>query len=125
MANRIINEGPEEERIVYESDAGRRTLIRYASPVARLIWTVLTIVNVILALRFLLRLVGASTASGFTDLIYTLSAPLVDPFVGILRSTATNSGVAEWTTLIAMVVYWAVAWVLMWLSAVPRAVSKY
>lgn len=80
---------------------------------ARLIWALLWIVEAILGLRFILRLIAANPAAGFTDFIYRLSRPLVDPFVNVVRNTATGNstgGVIEWFTLIAMIVYWLAAW---------------
>jgi hypothetical protein len=79
---------------------------------ARVVWTIMGIVEGILGLQFILRLIGANPAAGFTNFIYSLAHPLLVPFFNVVRNTSTgsNGGVFEWTTLIAMVVYWLLAW---------------
>lgn len=76
----------------------------------QIIWYILGIFEILLAFRFLLRLVGANPASGFTNLIYTLSAPLALPFRGIVGATQFGTSVIEWSTLIAMIVYLVIAY---------------
>jgi hypothetical protein len=86
----------------------RETRVNYA---ARVVWTILGIVESVLALRFVLKLIGANPVAGFTDFIYTLAGPLLAPFSNVVRNAGTGTGgVFEWTTLIAMVVYWLLAW---------------
>ena len=79
---------------------------------ARVVWTLLGILESVLGIQFLLRLVGANPAAGFTQFMYNLASPFLAPFRGIVASTATgaNAGVVVWSTLIAMIVYYAVAW---------------
>ncbi|MBI3250535.1 MAG: YggT family protein [Candidatus Andersenbacteria bacterium] len=76
----------------------------------QVIWYILGIIEVLLAFRFFLRLVGANPNSGFTDLIYTLSAPFALPFRGIVSATVLGSSVIEWPTIIAMLVYLVIAY---------------
>jgi uncharacterized protein YggT (Ycf19 family) len=71
----------------------------------QVIWYILGVIEVLLAFRVVLKLLGANAFSGFTNFIYTVSNPFVAPFAGILRVTATSGVVLEWSTLIAMVVY--------------------
>ena len=87
----------------------------------RLIWALLWIVEAILALRFILRLIAANPAAGFTDFIYRVSQPLVAPFVNIVRNsvaTGSTGGVVEWFTIIAMIVYWLLAWAIVRLATI-------
>jgi hypothetical protein len=60
----------------------------------------------LLGLRFVLRLLGASSASGFVSFIYTVTYPFVAPFFGMFR-TQFGYGVArlEFETLVAMAAY--------------------
>lgn len=73
----------------------------------QIIWYVLGVVEVLLAGRILLKLMGANPNSGFTSLVYSLSAPLASPFSGVLGVTTAPElkSVLEWSTLIAMLVY--------------------
>lgn len=72
------------------------------------------VIEVLLGLRFLFRLMGANPRSGFVNMIYSMSAPLVMPFEGIFRQVSTTgmeaAAVFEPSTLVAMVVYAIIAW---------------
>lgn len=76
----------------------------------QVIWYILGIIEVILASRVFLKLLGAYSGSGFTAFIYALSNPFALPFAGILRTSQTSTSVIEWSTLIAMIVYAVVAY---------------
>lgn len=69
-------------------------------------------IEILVILRFLLRLLGANPASGFVQWIYDWSTPFVRPFAGIFGQNATVTGhgvvtssVFDWTALVAFVVY--------------------
>lgn len=95
-------------------------VVSYYSPVARFTWFLLGIVNGLLAIRFVLRAIGANPAAGFTDFIYTITQALVAPFSGVIRSTVSGGAVIEWSTLLAMIVYWLLAWAIVSLVAMSR-----
>lgn len=76
----------------------------------QIIWYILGVVEVLLAFRVILKLLGASTQSGFTSFIYAVSSPFALPFSGILRTSASSGMILEWSTLIAMAVYAVVAY---------------
>ncbi len=76
----------------------------------QVIWYILGIVEVLLAFRVLLKLLGANSQSGFTSFIYGISNPLALPFAGILGVTGISTMLLEWSTLIAMAVYAIVAY---------------
>jgi uncharacterized protein YggT (Ycf19 family) len=83
----------------------------YASGYSGIYWihrvlnTLLTIVNVLLLIRLLLKALGANPGSGFVNLIYSVTAPLVSPFVGIFNNAAVDTGYFEWASLIAIIIY--------------------
>jgi hypothetical protein len=66
------------------------------------------------------QLIGVNAANGFASFIYGLSAPFVALFASLLQNpTLGGAGVLEVTTLIAMVVYAILAWLvgrLIWLT---------
>ena len=76
----------------------------------QVIWYILGVIEVVLAFRVLLKLLGASTMSGFTSFIYAVSSPFSRPFAGILGTSVSSNLVFEWSTLIAMAVYAVVAY---------------
>jgi len=121
MAREIITE--DGERAVVDEPS----YVSYYSPFARFIWTILGIINALLAIRFLLKLLSANPAAGFTNFIYSITTPLVAPFDGVLRSTVTGTAVFEWFTILAMVIYWLLAWAIVRLftTASSRPVARY
>jgi hypothetical protein len=74
------------------------------------IWYILGFIQVLLAFRFILRMLGANAASGFGNLIYSLSYPFAAPFFGLFGTSREGVYVIEWTTLVAMAVYTLVAY---------------
>lgn len=68
-------------------------------------WYILGVIEVLLAFRMLLKLMGANPLSGFTYFIYSVSNPFALPFAGILGISEGSGMVFEWSTLIAMAVY--------------------
>ncbi len=94
----------EHPQVVYET---KKSIFR----TYQLIWYFLGLIEVLLFFRMILKILAANPGSGFALLIYGLSAPLVRPFIGVLRMASTSGGsVFEWPTLLAMVVYWILAY---------------
>jgi len=75
----------------------------------QIVWYILGIVEALLAFRFILKLLGANAGAGFTDFIYGITYPFAVPFLNVFGKTQVAGNVVEWTTLLAMFVYWAVA----------------
>ena len=89
----------------------------------QVIWYILGIIEVLLVFRLLLRFIGANPNSGFTLLVYTLSAPFAVPFLGVVRPSIAGNTVMEWSTLIAMAVWALVAWGLIELFQLIKPVN--
>jgi hypothetical protein len=75
----------------------------------QIIWYVLMIIEALLILRFFLRLLQANPGAGFTNIIYTLSGIFTAPFEAVFRNAYVEGSVFEWTTLLAMLVYYLIA----------------
>ncbi len=88
---------------VYEK---KKTIFRFN----QIIWYILGFIEVLLAFRFILKMLGANTYTGFTSLIYTLTEPVASPFRGIFSLTTSGNSTIEWSTIIAAIVYLCVAW---------------
>jgi hypothetical protein len=75
--------------------------------------------ELLLGVRVIFQLVGVNAANGFASFIYALSAPFVALFASLLQNPALNeTSVLEITTIIAMLVWAIVAWLvgrLIWL----------
>lgn len=80
----------------------------------QIVWYIFGFIEIVLAFRFVLKLLGANPDAGFTKFVYGLSSPFAGPFVGIFQSSA-NRGVEttsflEWSTLVAAIVYVVLTW---------------
>jgi ABC-type Na+ efflux pump permease subunit len=76
----------------------------------QIVWSLATLLEVILAFRFFLRLAGANPAAGFSRFIYAISWPFAQPFIAVFHPTIVEGKVFEWTTILAMIVYLLIAW---------------
>ncbi len=59
----------------------------------------------LLALRFVLALLGAAEGNGFVDFVYGLSSVFVSPFFGIFGEPTYGASQLETSTLVAIIVY--------------------
>lgn len=89
----------------------------------QIVWYVLGFVEVFLAFRLVLKLLGANADAGFTSLVYAVTAPFAAPFTAVFRVSAVQGSVFEWTTILAMFVYWVIAWGVVKLLVMGKAVS--
>jgi uncharacterized protein YggT (Ycf19 family) len=83
---------------------------RYNFRAAAAVGLIVGVIDVLIAGRFLLKLLGASTQSSFVNLIYSLSSPLVAPFHGIFPNTGSTGNVFEPAALVAIAVYAVLGW---------------
>ncbi|HEX8227354.1 MAG TPA: hypothetical protein VF572_05805 [Candidatus Saccharimonadales bacterium] len=89
--------------------------------VSRVVWFIAGVILTLLALRFILALLGANAASGFVDFIYGVTAPLVAPFFGVFGYTPVlGSSRFELYTLLAMAIYALVAYGISKLANITR-----
>jgi uncharacterized protein YggT (Ycf19 family) len=64
----------------------------------------------VIAIRFVLELLGASTGATFTTFAYAVTEPLVAPFQGIFPTPARHGFLFDGAALLAIVVYLLVTW---------------
>ena len=76
----------------------------------QLIWLLLGMLEVMIALRIMLLLIGANPESMIVALIYALTAPFLFPFTGLVASPAAGYMVLEISSMFAMVIYALLAW---------------
>lgn len=90
----------------------------------QIVWYVLGVLESLLVIRFALKLLGANAGAGFTSFIYNITYPFVAPFLGVFKiSRIIEGSVFEWTTLLAMLVYWLLAVGIAKLFIMSRSVS--
>ena len=79
-----------------------------------LISLVIGLIAILIAIRVVLKLLAANTASGFTQFIYNVSGPFVAPFHGIFGTpSADNGAVLEVSSILAIAIYLLVGWLIM------------
>jgi YGGT family len=96
-----------------EPERERRILTFKAS---QLIWLLLGILEALLALRIVLKLIGANPDSPIVALIYGFTSLFLFPFTGLVNSPTVGNLVLELSTMFAMLIYALIGW------AVERAV---
>lgn len=90
----------------------------------QIVWYLLGLVEVLLAFRFVLRLLGANPEAGFTSFVYGVTYIFATPFLSVFRVTKVVAGsYFEWTTLLAMFVYWVIAFGIVKLLLIGKTVS--
>jgi hypothetical protein len=89
----------------------------------QIVWYILGLIEILLAFRFVLKLLGANPAAGFTSFIYGATYIFAAPFLSVFRITKILGSVFEWTTLLAMFVYWVIAFGIIKLLFMGKTVS--
>ena len=89
----------------------------------QIVWYILGLLEIILAFRFVLKLLGANPAAGFSSFIYGITYPFAAPFLSVFKITNVNGSVFEWTTVLAMLVYWLIALAIIKLFLMGKTVS--
>jgi len=89
----------------------------------QIIWYLLGLLEVLLAFRFVFKLLGANSEAGFTSFIYDITFIFTAPFLSVFRMTKTSGSIFEWTTILAMFVYWLVALAIVKLFLMGKTVS--
>jgi len=88
------------------------------------VWYILGVIEALLAFRFVLKLLGANPDATFSAFIYGVTYIFANPFLSVFKNTQViSNGTFEWTTILAMFVYWAVAAGIIKLLFMGRAVS--
>jgi uncharacterized protein YggT (Ycf19 family) len=89
----------------------------------QIVWYLLSFLEVLLAFRFVLKFMGANPEAGFTNFIYAITWPFTTPFLAVFSRTTVQGSIFEWTTLLAMLVYWLIAIAIIKLLLIGKTVS--
>jgi uncharacterized protein YggT (Ycf19 family) len=120
-----MEQPPRQEPASYQP-AGQPAMVehgRYNFRAAAVVGLIVGIVDVLIAGRFLLKLLGASDQSSFVSFIYGVTAPLVGPFRGIFGNSGAANNVFEPAALVAIAVYALIGWgvvVLIRIATAPK-----
>ena len=89
----------------------------------QIVWYLLGLLEILLAFRFVLKLFAANPVAGFTSFIYGTTYIFTAPFLSVFRMTKVDGNIFEWTTLLAMFVYWIIATGIIKLFLMGKTVS--
>lgn len=103
-------------------DEGSKVKTMYSG--TKVVWYILSLIEASLVFRFFLKVFGANPVAGFTYFIYSVSGFFVEPFRYVFPAPDVGTRVFEFSTLLAMVVYWIVAWGIVRLIVINRPVSS-
>ena len=106
----MSNENRVSEVRTSQSESGREQRI-FTFKASQLIWLAFGVLEVLIALRIGLMLVGANPGSPVVALIYGITALFLIPFVGLIGSPTVAGFVLEVSSMFAMLIYALIAWV--------------
>lgn len=89
----------------------------------QIVWYVLGILEILLAFRFVLKLLAANPGAGFSSFIYKITYIFAAPFLSVFRVSQLEGNIFEWTTLLAMLVYFIIAWGIIKFFLMSKTVS--
>ncbi len=78
--------------------------------VTQIVGAILGLLEILLGLRFVLKLIAANPNSGFAVFIYGITKPFLAPFTALVGTPTSGETILEVTTLIAMAVYALFFW---------------
>jgi YggT family protein len=108
---RVVTQQPgyaASEQVTRDVAAERRLSL---ARLTQVIWAILSLLEVLLGLRFILKLIAANPSSGFAVFIYGITQPFLAPFAALVGTPSSGGTILEVTTLIAMAVYALFFWI--------------
>jgi hypothetical protein len=93
----------------------------YSLRAEQAVWLLTGVVDALLVIRFVFKLLAASTQASFVTFIYDLTQVFVAPFHGIFNTAANGRNVFEPESLVAIVIYSLIGW---GLASLVRVVTR-
>lgn len=91
----------------------------------RAVWYFFGAIEALLALRFVLKAFAANPSAPFSQFIYAASDLFLAPFRFVFGTPSIGGSAFELSTLLAIVVYWLLAWGIVKLLLMNRPVTRY
>jgi hypothetical protein len=89
----------------------------------QILWYILSVIETLLVFRFALKLFGANPTASFTSFIYNITHIFAIPFLNVFGISQVTGSIFEWTTILAMFVYWIIAMAIIKLFLMGKTVS--
>jgi YggT family protein len=99
----------EYDTVAYDPFEARRVA---GHRITQVVYWVFALVEGLIAIRLVLRVLGANPSAGFAQFIYGITTPLIAPFLGLFGNPSYQNSVLELSSIVALVVYALVAWLL-------------
>jgi hypothetical protein len=93
----------------------------YSLRAEQAVWLLTGVVDALIAIRFVFKLLAASSQASFVTFIYNLTQVFVAPFHGIFNTAANGRNVFEPESLVAIVIYSLIGW---GLASLVRVVTR-
>ena len=84
-------------------------------------WFLIGLITALIAIRFLLKALGASSQAQFVGFVYGVTGPMVAPFQGIFPTSAQGYYILEPSSLIAIAIYLLIGWAIVTLIKIATA----
>jgi len=92
-----------------QHEAGREQRVA-TFKVTQMIWLLLGVLEAAIGLRVLFKLIAVNPANSFATLLYNLTGLFVAPFESLVGAPAVGGMVLEISSILAMIVYFLIAW---------------
>ena len=93
----------------------------YSVRAEQAVWLVAGVVDALLIIRFVFKLLGASTQASFVTFMYDLTQVFVAPFHGIFNTAISGHSVFEPESLVAIAIYSLIGW---GLASLVRVITR-
>ena len=97
------------EKIIVDKGAERRL---FTERLSRLVYLVTGVIDSLIGVRVLLKLIAANPDNTFAALIYRVTDWMLRPFASLITNPSIGNSVVEITSIIAMLVYALIGWLL-------------
>ena len=98
-----------QREVVEDPSASGRVMV---ARITGIIWLLFGVLDAMIVLRIALKLIAVNPASGFASFVYGLTDVFLAPFASLIGSPVVGSGVFEIFSIIALVAYALLAWVI-------------
>jgi YggT family protein len=99
----------EVDNVVVDHQASRNAAV---FKLQQAIYLLFGFIEALIAIRFVLRLLGANPSASFASAIYAVTGPFVAPFTGIFGTPQFSGSVLEPHSIVAIIMYALLAWLI-------------
>jgi hypothetical protein len=99
-----------QRKVVEDPSAPGRVMV---ARISAIIWLLFGALDALILLRIALKLMAANPASGFANFVYSFTDVFLAPFATLFNSPLVgNGGVLEMFSVVALIVYTLLAWLI-------------